>query len=315
MTPEALPETEAETATETSPGATERLRRHATYASVGVAVTLIGAKLGAYLVTDSVAMLSSLLDSTIDLMSSLVTVYGVASALRPPDYNHRFGHGKAEPLAALAQAAFIAGSSVLLSYEAINRLYHPHDLQNERLGYIVMGVAILLTGALVWFQNHVVQRTSSLAIKADRLHYIGDLVINITVIGSFALYQGTGITWFDPIFALIIAAGLTVTAFHIARHALDILMDHELPDNDRARIKAIVEAQDGVRGLHDMRTRSDSDRAFMELHVEMDPLMTLRDAHVVSDKIIQEVCRAFPGADIIVHQDPEGLGERVSRPI
>jgi ferrous-iron efflux pump FieF len=154
-----------------------------------------------------------------------------------------------------------------------------------------------------------VYRTSSIAIGADRMHYLGDLVVNVTVAVDFALYQVTGLTWFDPVFALVIVGGLAYNAFIIARHALDILMDRELPDGDLARIRSIVESQTSVRGLHDMRTRSDSDRAFMELHVEMDPDMSLRDAHEVSDLIMTEVQKAFPGADIIIHQDPAGLEE------
>jgi ferrous-iron efflux pump FieF len=287
----------------------DRLRRLATYASISVATILIGIKLMAWLMTDSVAMLSSLLDSTVDLLSSFVTAYGVASALRPPDHDHRFGHGKAEPLAALAQAAFIAGSSVLLGYEALSRFYHPHEIQNEQFGYVVMGVSIALTLLLVWFQHYVVHRTSSIAIHADRLHYIGDLAVNVAVVISFAMYQWTGIGWFDPIFALIVGVGLAVTAGRIAIQSLHILMDRELSDDDRAKIRKVVESQAGVVGLHDMRTRSDSDRAFMELHVEMDPEISLRDAHNVSDSIMVAVDKVFPGADIIIHQDPAGLEE------
>ncbi|MDX2028395.1 MAG: cation diffusion facilitator family transporter [Alphaproteobacteria bacterium] len=287
----------------------ERLRRRATYASVGVALTLIAAKLTAYIITDSVAMLSSLLDSTVDLLASLVTVYGVASALRPPDREHRFGHGKAEPLAALAQAAFIVGSSVLLLYEALSRFYHPHDLQHEVFGYGVMGLAIALTLGLVQFQKYAVRQTGSIAIKADSMHYTGDLAINLAVIIAFALQQYTGLTWFDPVFAIGIAIALMLTAFHIARHALDVLMDRELPESDRAKIQAAVEAVPHVHGMHDMRTRSDSDRVFVEMHVELDPQMTLREAHHVSDNIINAVRSLFPAADVLVHQDPLGLEE------
>src|SRR5262249_54814786 len=157
---------------------------------------LIMAKLFAYFMTNSVAMLSSLLDSTIDLMSSIVTVYGVASALQPPDREHRYGHGKAEPLAALAQAAFIVGSSVLLAYEALHRIFHPQQLENETLGYLVMAVAIVMTAGLVAFQRHVVKRTSSMAINADRIHYIGDLIINLAVVFAFLLTRYFGQTWF-----------------------------------------------------------------------------------------------------------------------
>lgn len=283
-----------------------RLRRRATYASAIVAITLIVAKFFAYMMTDSVAMLSSLLDSTIDLIASLVTVFGVASALQPPDHDHRFGHGKAEPLAVLAQAAFIIGSSVLLGYTALDRFYHPQIIQNPTLGYGIMALAIVLTALLVQFQHYVVRRTSSIAIAADRLHYMGDLGINLTVIIAFALNQWTGVLWFDPAFGLVIAVWLTVTASRIAFNALNILMDKELPDAERERIRVVVEAHPAVRRLQNMRTRTDSDRAFMELYIEMDANMTLREAHGISDSIAEKVRKAFPGADIIIHQDPAG---------
>jgi ferrous-iron efflux pump FieF len=286
-----------------------RLRRLATYASIGVAVTLIVAKLAAYLMTDSVAMLSSLLDSTIDLLSAMVTAFGVANALRPPDQQHRFGHGKAEPLAALAQAAFIVGSSVLLGYEAISRFYHPHDIQQETLGYIVMGLAIILSIGLIEFQHLVVKRTSSMAIGADRMHYMGDVLINVAVVAAFALHQWTGFLWFDPLFAILVAASLSGMAVHIARHALDVLMDKELPEKDRVKIKEIVQSHPAVRGLHDMRTRSDSDRVFVELHVEMDADLPLNKAHEVSENIAIMVRKEFPDADVLIHQDPTGLHE------
>jgi ferrous-iron efflux pump FieF len=291
---------------ETLSSENQKLRRLATYASIAVAFVLITAKLYAYLTTDSVAMLSSLLDSTIDLLSSMVTAFGVASALRPPDREHRFGHGKAEPLAALAQAAFIVGSSVLLGYEAISRFYHPHDIQREELGYAVMGGAIVLTVVLVAFQHLVVKRTSSMAIGADRIHYIGDLLINLAVVAAFALHQWTGVFWFDPLFAIVVALSLSVMAIHIARQALTVLMDSELPESDRAKIKQIVRSCPAVRGLHDMRTRSDSDRVFVELHVEMDADLPLSKAHEISENIVELIQKEYPDADVLIHQDPTG---------
>jgi ferrous-iron efflux pump FieF len=287
----------------------DKLRRLATYASVSVAIVLIAAKLVAYFMTDSVAMLSSLLDSTIDLIASVVTVYGVANALRPPDREHRFGHGKAEPLAALAQAAFIVGSSVLLAYEALSRFYNPHEIHDERMGYGVMGLAIALTIILILFQRYVIRRTGSMAISADRFHYVGDLAVNLAVIAAFGIHEFTGWNWLDPTFALIIAFGLMGGAWHIATHALTVLMDHELPDNERAKIRALVTSLPYVKGLHDMRTRSDSDRAFIELHVEMDATMTLRQAHEVAENIEEAVQKSFPNADVLIHQDPAGVKE------
>jgi ferrous-iron efflux pump FieF len=287
----------------------DRLRRLATYASATVAAVLIAAKLTAYFFTDSVAMLSSLLDSTIDLIAALVTLYGVASALRPPDREHRFGHGKAEPLAALVQAAFITGSSVLLVYEALSRFYNPHAITDENFGYAVMALAIVLSIVLVLFQHYVVHRTGSMAIGADELHYAGDIAVNGAVVAAFALHQWTGLDWFDPFFALLIAGGLTFSAYRIAIRALNVLMDRELPDADRDKIKSIVRAQTSVRGIHDMRTRFDGERAVIEFHLELDPAMTLGVAQEIADAIMNNIRKEFPAADVLIHQDPAGVPE------
>jgi ferrous-iron efflux pump FieF len=286
-----------------------RLRRWATYASITVATILIAAKLTAYLLTDSVAMLSSLLDSTIDLLASLVTAFGVANALRPPDHEHRFGHAKAEPLAALAQAAFIVGSSVLLSYEAISRFYHPRAIDNETFGYATMALAIVTTVVLVRFQHHVTHHTSSIAIGADKIHYIGDLAVNLAVVAVFVLHQWTGADWPDPLFAIIIAGGLTISAVHIAIHALHVLMDHELSDGDREAITAIARAQPSVLGIHDLRTRTDGERIFIELHIEHDENMTLKKAAQACNALVRAIQQKYPNADVSVHQDPAGLVE------
>ena len=298
----------------------DRLRRVTTYASVFVAMTLIIGKLIAYLLTDSVAMLSSLVDSTVDLLASLVTVYGVANALRPPDHDHRYGHGKAEPLAALAQAAFIIGSSVLLCYESISRFYHPHELKHTVFGYVVMVVAMVLTMALLMLQRYVIKRTNSMAIGADHLHYAGDLWINGAVLVALVMQQTTGIVWLDPVFAIAISGALIFSALHIGREALDVLMDKELPESDRAKIIAIAKANPAVQGVHDLRTRSDSDRIFIDFHIEMDPNMTLQAAHDVDEQIMAAIAKEFPTADVIVHQDPAGIEEnrldsRIDQPV
>lgn len=286
-----------------------RLRKLATYASVGVSSTLILAKLGTYLATGSVAVLSSLLDSTVDLIASVVTMLGVASALRPPDKEHRFGHGKAEALAALAQAAFIVGSSVLLGYEALGRLYKPRELAHEELGYAVMGLSIVLTILLLAVQKHAIKKTGSMAIGADYLHYTGDVGVNLAVVAALALYQITGLSWFDPLFAVLISGKLVATAWKVAKEALNVLMDRELPDEARATIREIVCAHPSVRGLHDVRTRSDSDRVFIEMHVEMDGAMNLIAAHKVGEELTASLKKIHPNADILIHQDPAGIEE------
>lgn len=285
----------------------DRLRRLATYASLTVALVLIAAKLGAYLLTNSVALLSSLIDSTVDLLASGVTLLGVASALKPPDHDHRYGHGKAEPLAALAQAAFIIGSSVLLTYEAMGHFLHPRPPEHTVIGYAVMALAIVLTGFLVVFQRYVVNKTGSVAIGADSLHYRGDLFLNLAVILSFALGEWTGSGIFDPIFAIAIAALLIHGAWKITRHAIDAIMDRELPDDVRAQIRVVALGHPRAQGIHDLRTRSDGDRKFIEFHLELDPNMTLGEAHDITDEVEMRVKQAFPGAEVIIHQEPAGV--------
>ena len=285
------------------------LRRVATYASVSVSATLIVAKLIAFFMTDSIALLSSMIDSAVDLLAALITAFAVARALRPPDRDHRYGHGKAEPLAAMAQAAFITGSSVLLSIEAIGRLSKPHPLQNANVGYGIMGLAVFLTLFLLAFQGHVVRKTNSLAIGADRMHYVGDVAINLAVAATFALEQLTGKTFFDPLFAIAIAIGMLGGAWHIVLIALNVLMDRELPEEERAKILAHAKQVDGVRGIHDLRTRTDSGKIFMELHIEIDGNISVREGHDLAEGVMQAITRVYANADIIVHQDPDGHPE------
>ncbi|HYG87770.1 MAG TPA: cation diffusion facilitator family transporter [Azospirillum sp.] len=284
-----------------------RLRRWATYASVCMASILIVAKLTAYLLSESVSILSSLIDSSTDLMASVVTLLGVRHALRPADRSHRFGHGKAEALAALAQAAFIAGSAAFLSIEAVRRLIFPSPIGETGLGIAVMLLSIVLTAALVTFQRYVVRQTDSVAIGADRLHYSGDLLMNSAVIAALLISRFTGIGAVDPLFGLGIAAFLLWGAKGIAWDALAVLMDRELPQEDRDRVVSIVHAHPEAHGLHDLRTRSSGIGVFIELHLELEPALTLAEAHDITDAIEQELRAAFANAEVLIHQEPAGL--------
>ena len=285
----------------------DRLRRRATYASVAVGSVLAIAKLAAWLLTGSVTILSSLLDSFVDVAASAIVLVSVSQALRPPDRSHRFGHGKAEPLGALAQAAFIAGSGLFVVFQAADRLIDPEPLRTTAVGIAVMVLSIVATAGLVLFQRHVVRVTGSLAVAADSLHYKGDLLINLAVIATLIVYANTGIVWLDPVVALAIAAYLLVNAVLVGRKALDLLMDRELPQSDRARIEAVVRADTRVRGLHDLRTRSSGTTTFIELHLELDGTLSLNEAHDIADAVETALAEAFPGAAILIHQEPAGL--------
>jgi ferrous-iron efflux pump FieF len=287
-----------------------QLMRRATYASVATAVILVGAKLFAYLMTDSVSLLSTLLDSLLDAAASLVNLLAVRTALVPADAEHRFGHGKAEPLAALGQSAFIAGSALFLLVEAGNRVVNPSPIQNSGIGLAIMAFSILATILLVLYQRHVIRMTSSVAIRADSLHYLSDLLVNGAVIAALLIWRQFGWALADPIFAAVVGLYILFTAWHIARGSLDLLMDRELPDEARQRIREIALANPFVRNLHDLRTRSSGQARFIQFHLELDGDMALIKAHAVSDEVEDAILAEFPGAEIIIHEDPAGVPER-----
>ncbi len=287
----------------------QRLMRIATIASMSVALVLIGAKAMAWLVTESVSMLSSLVDSALDFVASLVTFLAVRQALIPADADHRFGHGKAEALAGLTQAGFIAASGGGLLLTVGDRILHPHQVQREMVGLAISGLAIVLTLGLVLFQNYVVRRSGSIAIGADKAHYATDLVSNIAVGIALFLSGVFDQPMIDAGMAALVALYLIRGAWHVGRQSLDVLMDRELPEPDRGRIADIARADPDVRDVHDLKTRSAGLTKFIQLHVELDPSLTLVRAHEIGDRVEAELQRAFPDAEIILHVDPYGVFE------
>ncbi len=281
-----------------------RLLRLATVASVVTAGVLIVVKLAAFVLTDSISILSTLIDSLLDAAASVVNLIAVRHALVPADQEHRFGHGKAEPLAAVGQAIFITGSALFLLIEASQRFFSPRPLTNSEVGIGVMIFSIVATLALVTLQRHVIRRTDSLAIKADQLHYTGDVLINGAVILALILAAEFGWRFIDPIFGIGIALYILYNAWQIAAGALDMLMDRELPEAERGRIRQVILDHDGVRGFHDLRTRASGPQIFVQCHIELDPDLSLLTAHDIADEVENELRDAFPGAEVIIHQDP-----------
>jgi ferrous-iron efflux pump FieF len=287
----------------------QRLNHLAALASIAVALTLIAAKLVVWLVTDSIVILTSLVDSGIDLLASLVTFVSLRQAAQPADRAHRYGHGKAEALGAFAQAGFVGGSALILASEAVQRLIAPQPISQGRVGIAVMLLAIALTGALVLFQRAVVRRTGSVAIRADSLHYRGDLLMNLAVIAALALTEVQGSPLIDPLFALATVAWLLYGAVAVARHALDMLMDRELPSERRAHIRELALGHPCAQGVHDLRTRRAGADVFIELHLELDGGLSLDQAHDITHEVEARIREAFPDADILVHQEPAGLAD------
>lgn len=286
------------------------LMKAASAASVGVAVILIIVKVFALAMTDSVALLSSLIDSSLDAAASFLNFWAVRRSLLPADSSHRFGHGKVEPLASLGQAAFIAGSAVLLVFQSIQYILRPRIVENANLGMKAMLISIVLTLSLITFQKYVIKKTGSVAISADYTHYAGDILMNVSVIASLFIGSYFHFKYSDPIFALAIAAYLLISTWKILKTALTQLIDAELPREEKQKIANVVLSTPEVSGLHDLRTRASGTKWFIQLHLELDPNFTLMKAHTVADVVEQRLQEAFPNAEILIHQDPAGLKER-----
>jgi ferrous-iron efflux pump FieF len=278
--------------------------KRAAIASVGVSMFLVAIKAGAYFASNSVAMLASLADSALDLFASALNMFAIHQALTPADAEHRFGHGKAEPLAGLAQGAFIIASGLFLVIQSVQRIVTPEPIDNSIPALAVMCVSIFATICLVIYQRRVVARTGSVAVEADRTHYASDLATNLGVILALVLSARLGWTLADPVIALLVAGVMVWTAWGVARTSLDQLMDRELPDQDRANIIRIAQGHAAVRNVHELKTRQAGISTFMQLHLALDPGITLAEAHAVSDAVERALQNAYPGAEIIIHQDP-----------
>ena len=286
------------------------LTRRAAVASVTSATILLFLKAYAARATGSVAMLGSLADTGLDLLSSLVTLYAVWLAAQPADDDHRFGHGKAEAIAALMQTLVILGSAVAIGVRAITEFGTPNIPRRPEVGVGVSLVAVTLTFALVAYQRHVVRRTQSIAISTDRVHYESDLLLNLGVVVALGLDVWAGLHGADAVFGIGIALYLAWGAVTAARAAVDMLMDREWPDDKRQTLLAVVARHPRVDGVHELRTRSSGVTDFIQFHVWLDPDMSVAMAHSIVDEIEADVAAAFPGAEILIHVDPLGHYDR-----
>lgn len=287
------------------------LNRSAALASIAVALLLVGLKVWAVLSTGSTAMLGSLADTALDLVASVATLVGVWIAAQPEDDNHRFGHGKAEALAAMFQVVLIAISAVSLAFRAIDQWLAGTRPAGADGGIAVSLIAMAATFALLAWQRHVIRQTNSLAISTDHVHYQSDLLLNLAVIAALALDQYAGIAGADPVFGLAIALWLGWGAWGASRRAVDQLMDREWDDEKKERFLAVVARQPELKGLHDLKTRTSGNHDFVQFHVWVDPSMTVQEAHDVMDDVEARLMREFPGIEVLIHPDPEGHHDSV----
>lgn len=284
-------------------------------ASTAVAVALLGMKTWAAWATASVSMLGSLADTGLDLLASLLTLFAVGLAAQPADDDHRFGHGKAEAIAALMQTLMIIGSAIAIMWRAILSFGMTDVPRAPQVGIGVSVVAILMTLALVAWQRHVVRKTGSIAISTDSLHYQSDLLLNGIVIAAFVIDVLLGIHGADAVLGIGIALWIGWNAIRSARSAIDMLMDREWPAEKRARLAAIALAVPGVEDVHDLRTRSSGVTDFIQFHIWLDPAMSVAAAHDVVDTVEMRLHEAFPGSEFFIHIDPRGHRDAVQADI
>ena len=282
----------------------------AALASVSVALVLLIAKAWAAYQTDSTAMLGSLADTALDVIASLTTLIGVRIAAMPADHDHRFGHGKAEALVALAQVVLIAVSAVGIGVRAIERLLNGARTQAMSDGIAVSLLAIVLTFVLLWYQRRVIARTGSVAIKTDNVHYKSDLMLNGSVIVALVLEQALHVAGADAVFGIAIALWLAWGAFRASSEAIAQLMDQEWPENERQQFLAATASYPELHGLHDLRTRKSGTLRFVQFHVWVPAEWTVQEAHDRLDAVEEELQQRFPGTEILIHVDPEGQTDR-----
>ena len=283
-----------------------RLVTIAAWTATCVATLLLIIKVAAWWVTGSVSLLASLIDSMLDIAASVVNLVVLRYSLQPADREHAFGHGKAESLAALAQAMFISGSACFLILNGVDRFFRPHELQTPEYGIYVSLLAIIVTFGLVLFQRHVVKKTGSQAIAADLLHYQSDLYMNGAIMIALGL-SWFGVTQADAVFAIGIGCFILFSAYKMVQEAIQTLLDRQLPEEEREQIRQISLSVEGVMGVHDLRTRMSGPVRFIQLHLELDDKMPLIEAHRIADVVDDKLCKAFPGADVLIHQDPYSL--------
>ena len=282
------------------------LNRSAALASTGIAALLVGLKGWAAWTTGSTAMLGSLADTALDLISSLATLVGVWVAGQPADRQHRFGHGKAEALSAMFQVVLISISALALGIHAVQQIMAHERTAAAGDGILVSALAIAATLGLLAWQRHVIARTNSVAIATDHLHYKADLLVNVAVIAALVLEQQFDVMHADPVFGLAIALWLAWGAWSASQEAIVQLMDREWPEEKRQRFVEVMARHPELRGVHDLRTRTSGNRDFVQFHVWVDPDMSIREAHTVMDEIEIKLRAEFPGVEMLIHPDPEG---------
>ncbi len=273
--------------------------------AITTASLLVLLKLYAWIQTDSLSIFSSLIDSSLDVATSVINLLAIGYALKPADEDHPYGHDSIEDIVGLLQAAFISGSGFFILYEGLQRFYRPTEVMRNDLGINVMIFSVLITIALVTYQKIVVARTKSIVVESDSVHYVSDILSGILIIISLFITRNSALSFIDPLLAIIIAAYISATAYKIGKRAFDNLMNKEIDEKDKNKIIDIITANKNHNGFHQLKTRSSGTKIFIQFDLELDGELTLRQAHDISDEVMHAIMREYPNSEVIIHFDPE----------
>lgn len=287
----------------------DRLVRLASYFSVATALFIVSIKTYGWINTNSVAIMTSLLDSVLDISSSLINMIAIRIALIPADDNHRFGHHKIQDLAIFTQSSFFIFSGLFAIFSSIKQIFVNHQVYNYNEGFIVIILSILTNIALIQYQNYVIKKTNSKIIEVDKLHYVIDLITNLSVIVS--LYITQYIWYIDILFGIAIGSYITFNAIKILRESIRNLTDEELSNEKKEEIIQIISQHTKVKGIHEFKTRYAGDKSFVQFHLELDPNITLLAAHDISDDIMYKIQTKIKNCEVLIHQDPAGYEKNV----
>ncbi len=281
------------------------LLRRVTMVAIATSIILVILKTGGWSYTNASSMLSSLADSLFDVLMSAINFFAVRYAIKPADDDHRHGHTSIEDIAGLTQFAFICGSMLFVMAHSIQQFFqHDKIITEPEYGIGIMLVSLAMTSGLVLYQRWVYKKTGSLIIKADSLHYLSDILMNLSVIGSLFVAKIWHIQWLDPLLAIVIAIYVIKEAWEIGQRSFNNLMDREMPDDKKEKIKQIINESPNILEFHDLKTRQSGNKIFIQMHVGLSKNLTFQQAHDAADALEKKLLAAFPGADVIIHQDP-----------
>lgn len=285
-----------------------RLEKSAVFLSIGLSIIMIGLKIYGWMVTDSLSILSSLTDSLMDVLVSGINLFAIYYALKPADDDHRFGHTAIEDLAGLFQASMLAGTSLLILIESLDRFIHPlREIENLDIGMNIMLISLLLTFVLVLYQQFVIRKSKSVVVESDSLHYLSDLLTTGGVLLSLYLWNKFSWGWIDPLLAIIIVSIIFAGAYKIGIRSFHNLMDRELEDDKKQLIIDLLKQEkdnDKIKGYHALRTRRSGRKVFVQMHLDLDRTLSLYDAHEIAESIELQISNLFTDADVIIHEDP-----------